>query len=68
MEQKFKTGDIVQLKSGGVSMTVDSYNKEDRKYTCRWFQVSNMIMGNVTTKRNQLTHDYFHGDMLEKVE
>jgi uncharacterized protein YodC (DUF2158 family) len=38
MEQKFKIGDVVKLKSGGVSMTVTSYDAKDKKYCCEWFQ------------------------------
>lgn len=41
---QFNPGDVVELKSGGPIMTVDSYKKihKDRKYdenqlVCRWF-------------------------------
>jgi uncharacterized protein YodC (DUF2158 family) len=37
MEQKFKIGDVVRLKSGDVSMTVMSYDEKDKKYRCEWF-------------------------------
>ena len=33
----FKTGDIVQLKSGGPNMTVSSFDSEEEEYDCCWF-------------------------------
>jgi uncharacterized protein YodC (DUF2158 family) len=33
----FKVGDIVRLKSGGPSMTVDGYNDYDGDVVCKWF-------------------------------
>jgi len=33
---KFKIGDLVQLNSGGLKMTVVSYN--GNKVFCRWFR------------------------------
>ncbi|WP_342606519.1 YodC family protein [Pantoea agglomerans] len=38
MAVKFENGTVVQLKSGGPSMTVDSYNESEQKYLCEWFQ------------------------------
>ncbi|TJZ68375.1 YodC family protein [Chitiniphilus eburneus] len=39
MEHQFKSGDVVKLKSGGSSMTVESINEEDRQYvTCVWHE------------------------------
>lgn len=39
MAAKFKPGDIVQLKSGGPSMTVAEESKYDRgEYICIWFK------------------------------
>lgn len=38
MEQKFKTGDLVQLKSGGPCMTVRGYEPADsNEVVCEWF-------------------------------
>ncbi|EOC1349422.1 DUF2158 domain-containing protein [Cronobacter dublinensis] len=37
MEDKFEDGTLVQLKSGGPIMTVESYNKDSDKYVCEWF-------------------------------
>jgi uncharacterized protein YodC (DUF2158 family) len=68
MERKFKTGDLVQLKSGGATMTVESYaSNEHYKVTsdpetvgkwvyCVWF------MGDKTMR------DTFHEHMLIRVE
>ena len=41
MENKFKIGDLVQLKSGGPIMTVTSSPQTEEKYhTCSWFNPS----------------------------
>lgn len=43
--RKFKTGDIVSLKSGGPDMTVQNYHSEDvndKRLTCMWFDNSEM--------------------------
>jgi len=34
--QEFKSGDTVQLKSGGPIMTIDSYDGK-RYFRCKWF-------------------------------
>lgn len=36
-EMKFKSGDIVKLKSGGPDMTVQRYDKLNSGYRCQWF-------------------------------
>ena len=39
MAQKFKAGDIVQLKSGGPAMTVSRENSANsNRYDCVWFK------------------------------
>ena len=43
MAQKFKPGDIVQLKSGGPAMTVESIHTDSlsgtfKGYFCEWFK------------------------------
>ena len=38
MARKFKPGDIVQLKSGGPSMTVAKSSYTDEGYWCEWFK------------------------------
>ncbi len=35
--EDFKDGDVVQLKSGGPKMTVDSWDEELGVYHCSWF-------------------------------
>lgn len=42
MADKFKTGDVVRLKSGCPNMTVVNYDvygygEKEKKYLCRWF-------------------------------
>jgi uncharacterized protein YodC (DUF2158 family) len=55
MEGKFKPGDVVRLKSGGPSMTVDFWDDTMSAYCCTWF---------VLTLRKQ---DHFQEATLEKV-
>ena len=50
MPEKFKTGDIVQLKSGGPKMTVHSYAtryspSEPNTVHCQWFAGAKMSNG-----------------------
>ena len=40
MAQTFKSGDLVQLKSGGPKMVVDRYVK--RRVCCQWFSGENL--------------------------
>jgi len=42
-KHKFKAGDIVQLRSGGPTMTVDSEGKSD--ISCYWFAVAELRSG-----------------------
>lgn len=37
---KFSAGDVVQLKSGGPSMTIDSHDDATDEYVCSWFDKS----------------------------
>lgn len=37
MSDKFNSGDIVQLKSGGPEMTVKSYAVHHEAFECQWF-------------------------------
>ncbi|MDA2937027.1 DUF2158 domain-containing protein [Acidobacteria bacterium AH-259-A15] len=53
-KQKFKSGDIVKLKSGGPNMTVDSYVASHIR--CSWFAGNKLQMGS------------FEEDSLERVE
>jgi uncharacterized protein YodC (DUF2158 family) len=43
--EKFKTGDVVRLKSGGPNMTVVEYGEfnfeAEKQYLCRWFDEKN---------------------------
>lgn len=58
LEEKFKIGDIVQLKSGGPEMTVSSLMKSSFGYNgkvkCDWFD-----------KDNKTNRAIFHQDQLE---
>lgn len=42
-KHKFKAGDIVQLRSGGPTMTVDSEGKSDVR--CFWFAAAELRNG-----------------------
>lgn len=46
-EPKFKSGDLVRLKSGGPTMTVVKYDKfghdDGQSYKCRWFDGKNQL-------------------------
>jgi uncharacterized protein YodC (DUF2158 family) len=53
MAIKFQKGDLVQLKSGGPSMTVRftpdddaDYPHEDGQYLCEWFKGASRDKGN----------------------
>ena len=52
--QKFKTGDTVQLKSGGPIMTVDGTTDKGEIY-CRWF----------TEEHDKVYHNYFKPNSLK---
>jgi len=43
-KQKFKTGDLVQLKSGGPIMTVQTYASGDY-LNCQWFSGTKLADG-----------------------
>lgn len=68
MEQIFKIGDVVKLKSGGVEMTVFSYDEKDKTYTCKWFQVSDTFSEDNEKVRDQLASCYFPENTLEKAK
>ena len=57
-EEKFKTGDVVRLKSGGPNMTVVNYGRynQELKVLCEWFDEKH--------KPDQKT---FYDSQLEKV-
>ena len=56
MAKRFKTGDIVQLKSGGPKMTVEGYDAiNGRLVQCQWFAGS------------KLSDGYFEEDVLQPV-
>jgi uncharacterized protein YodC (DUF2158 family) len=56
-DKKFKTGDQVQLKSGGPTMTVEVYSGMTEKVHCRWFD----------PVKHDLKEADFEEDMLEQV-
>ncbi len=55
MAGKFQPGDVVMVRSGGPSMTVDFWDDERELYVCTWFE---------KTKRQQ---SEFQETTLEKV-
>lgn len=66
MEQKFKIGDLVKLKSGGPSMTIinDKHGEDNSRgnifngeYTCSWFD-----------KNDEPQNRSYPQDSLEKVD
>jgi uncharacterized protein YodC (DUF2158 family) len=44
-EATYKIGDIVRLKSGGPSMTVDSIGERDGRIWCHWFAGNKLETG-----------------------
>ena len=52
----FKSGDIVELKSGGPKMTVKERSDGDNEYLCQWFG------------GKKLEEGWFHSDSLKRVE
>ena len=54
---KFRSGDKVQLQSGGPEMTVDgNYDEENDNYYCSWFSGT------------EIKHEYFTEPALKKYE
>ena len=54
-EQKFSTGDVVRLKSGGPKMTIVGYGKYgmaavSESYKCKWFDEKNKLVEDVFTE------------------
>ncbi|AIX48844.1 hypothetical protein PSNIH1_00500 [Pantoea sp. PSNIH1] len=56
MSDKFNSGDIVQLKSGGPEMTVKSYAVHHEAFQCQWFAGKKLEQG------------YFAEESLTKVD
>lgn len=44
-KRRYKTGDIVKLKSGGPDMTVKGYDPLDKQLLCQWFAGSKLNAG-----------------------
>lgn len=56
--KRFKTGDIVQLKSGGPKMTVQGYEGIHARYVeCQWFAGSKLSEGSFEEDTLQLVTD-----------
>lgn len=51
MAEKWKAGDVVNLKSGGPDMTVNCYNQVGL-VNCHWFDNTKLLSGNF--EENQL--------------
>ena len=53
-ERRFKSGDVVRLKSGGPKMAVVDYGKyrfgDDESYQCKWFDAKNNMTVNTFTE------------------
>ena len=45
MANKFKSGDAVQLKSGGPKMTISKNSHITGSYDCKWFAGSKLNVG-----------------------
>ena len=56
MTKEFKTGDIVELKSGGPKMTVQEFNGGFQKFVCQWFAGKKLERGT------------FLGEQLKRVD
>jgi len=56
MAQKFKSGDLVELKSGGPTMTVD-LDWSDGTYQCTWFAGAKHNRANFNGETLKLTDD-----------
>jgi uncharacterized protein YodC (DUF2158 family) len=55
MNDQFKAGDLVQLKSGGPQMTVKYFEPSMDSYECQWFS------------GNDVKSDWFAGASIKKV-
>jgi|LakMenEpi03Aug12_release.lakeMendotaPanAssembly.Ray.scaffolds.fasta_scaffold4104911_1 uncharacterized protein YodC (DUF2158 family) len=68
-EPMFKVGDVVRLKSGGLSMTVFRYdssrNHKDEPVFCKWFEAA--PFSNVDYSSELLTSGHFPEGVLVKV-
>lgn len=56
MSEKIENGTVVQLKSGGPLMTIDSYDEDRQQYYCEWFV------------KEQRQAGYFSGTSIQKYE
>lgn len=45
LEQKFKTGDIVELKSGSPKMTIEDVQESNEYVDCAWFDGNTLKRG-----------------------
>ncbi|KEY19823.1 YodC family protein [Kaistella antarctica] len=54
--EKFKSGDLVQLKSGGPTMTIRRYDSTRHNWYCDWFDIN-----------GEHKMQTFRGDQLETV-
>jgi uncharacterized protein YodC (DUF2158 family) len=43
VENKYKVGDVVQMKSGGPNMTVGGIMTADEEYYCQWIARSRSV-------------------------
>lgn len=55
MSEKYKSGQIVKIKSGGPDMTIKEFSNYESEYICQWFAGKKLEQG------------YFPEDSLEPV-
>lgn len=55
-DREFQDGEVVQLKSGGLLMTIEGFEEASKRYACVWFEKAKVM------------RDSFPGAVLTKYE